>query len=128
VSQKQERGAYTRSVIDAILNGCSTLRQIADATGISYRSVNAIVDSLERQNRVLADDYKLRRGEQQFRVLHADRVPPKQRGYSCHPRNRPTPMTISIPLHPSGLLASLFGVVPPALMQASGSSRVHRLL
>ena len=30
VSQKQERGAYTRSVIDAILNGCSTLRQIAE--------------------------------------------------------------------------------------------------
>lgn len=71
-------GTSTQQVIEAIQNNCTTLRSIADCTGIIYRSVNAIVTSLEMQGRVLARDYSLKRGNQQFKVIHAGKQPRKR--------------------------------------------------
>ncbi|MFT3800685.1 MAG: hypothetical protein QM766_05635 [Burkholderiaceae bacterium] len=75
-------------IVEAIQHGCTTLRQIAERTRIDYRSVNAIIHSLERQGRVSAEDYDIRRGLQQFRVVRADRVPVSERDLIEHPRSR----------------------------------------
>lgn len=86
--RRRKWGDATRQVVEAIQHGCPTLRLIAERTRIDYRSVNAIVHSLERQGRVAADDYDERRGMQQFRVVRADRVPVGERGLIEHPRDR----------------------------------------
>ncbi|MFT4103622.1 MAG: hypothetical protein QM674_21860 [Burkholderiaceae bacterium] len=43
---------------------------------------------MERQGRVAAEDYDIRRGLQQFRVVRADRVPAGERGLIEHPRSK----------------------------------------
>ena len=78
--RRRKWGDGTRQVVESIRQGCTTLRQIAERTRIEYRSVNAIVHSLERQGRVAADDYDVRRGLQQFRVVREDRLPMAERG------------------------------------------------
>ncbi len=81
-------GSSTQKVIEAIQAGKNTLPEISDHTGISYRSCNSIVYSLEMQDRVHATDYSVKRGFQRFRVLLAHKQPVRSRGFVEHPRKR----------------------------------------
>lgn len=78
-------GSTTQLIIRAIQNGANTLAAIANMTGIEYRKVNAYVYALECQERVLANDYDLKRGEQVFTVIHPDRRPAEQGARRHHP-------------------------------------------
>lgn len=119
----REWGASTKQVIDAIQGDCRSLREIANYTGIPYRSVNAIVNSLEMQDRVVAENYDLKRGEQRFKVLRADKHPVRNRGFVEHPRKRSVPpMAAQV----QGLFG--MGMTPATVAQATGVGRVHRLV
>ncbi len=58
----------TQQIEMAVAEGCVVLRDIANRTNITYRSVNAIVASLESRGRLATDDFELRRGERRFYI------------------------------------------------------------
>lgn len=98
-------GDRTNSVVSAIQQGHNTLHSIATATGLDYRTTNAIVASLETQVRVKARNPTDRRKNRVFDVVHAQRWAPEDR----HQRKGPVPPR-SVPdwasrLHPSDLAA-----------------------
>lgn len=72
-------GAKTYSVLDAILQGSTRLPLIAQATGLSYRTVNALVYALEKQGRVVAQNYEVQRCEQELTVLRYNAYPSSNR-------------------------------------------------
>lgn len=66
------RRGKTDSVIALLVKSPHlNLDQIADATSINRRCVNALIYALEIQQRILADDYDLPRCDQKFTVLRA---------------------------------------------------------
>lgn len=67
--ERRKWGSSTQLVVEAIQNTCSTLREIANYTGIPYRSVNAFIASLEKQERVRAEDYAVKRQHQRFVLI-----------------------------------------------------------
>lgn len=70
--ERRKWGSSTKQVLEAIENTCSTLREIANYTGISYRSVNSFVASLEKQELVRAEDYGVKRQHQRFILVTAE--------------------------------------------------------
>lgn len=78
-------GSTTQLIITAIQNGANTLAAIANVTGVEYRKVNAYVYALECQERVIAEDYHCKRGEQVFTVLRAERRTGDDRARRLHP-------------------------------------------
>ena len=63
---KRQLPTKTQQIEEAVEQGCLVLRDIADKTNLSYRTVNAIVASLESRGRLATDDTNLRRGERRF--------------------------------------------------------------
>lgn len=68
ISTTFRRGTKTRQVLTSIAEGCCTLKDIASATGLQYREVNAFVASLEKQSRISVENPSCRRKDQRFRV------------------------------------------------------------
>lgn len=65
----EQRGLKTYQVLDAILEGFTRIPSIVARTQLSYRTVNALVYALEKQGRVMAQDYDEQRCNQVFTVL-----------------------------------------------------------
>lgn len=126
-------GASTQQVIEAIQNNCTTLRAIADHTGICYRSVNGFIASLENQGRVRAEDYGIKRRYQQFFLMTANEqsgnlqsrpstkatTPPAEDTMAV----RRTPRTVK---HAVMHLQSVFGIAMPHPGRRTYETRVHR--
>ena len=108
-------GGATLAVIEAIQNNCTTLRDIANYTGIEYRQVNSTVTSLEKQQRVIADDYNVKRCDQRFTVVRATKSIGRP---VCHPRT-----------HAALQLQSLVGAgsLPESIRLKSARGRVYRI-
>ena len=70
-ASEPEAITYTQQVLNAIRDGHNTLHAIAAHTQIKYRSVNAMVASLEKQKRVEANSYDLKRELQVFDMVGA---------------------------------------------------------
>jgi hypothetical protein len=88
MSSSSKPGSKTAQVLDAIQFGHRTLKAISNATEISYRTVNALLYALEKQDRVIADDYEKERRNQVFEVLQYEA--PTARGRGAAPRVHPT--------------------------------------
>jgi hypothetical protein len=123
-TRKKAWGTLTPQVVEAIQNNYTTLRQIADHTGISYRSVNAIINSLELQDRVIAESYEMKRCEQIFKVIRANRQNFFNRGFVEHPKNRTQKSHKSHPIFPFALDRH----IQHQKKYTSGSVLVHRLI
>jgi len=82
-------GASTQQVIEAIQNGCTTLREITEYTGIHYRSVNGFIASLEKQERVQAEDYSVKRRHQQFFLMMNEEKSNERRRDTIDVQSRP---------------------------------------
>ncbi len=121
-AKRRPWGASTKSVIDAIQAGSTNLRAIANTTGISYRSVNAIVYSLEMQHRVEAECYFSKRGDQTFKVVSSEKRSAESRQNTEHPRHIGRIGTTS--------LQSFFGMNHLSMPSSQGicGVRVHRLV
>lgn len=65
----EQRGLKTYRVLDAMLEGFNQIPSIVARTELSYRTVNALVYALEKQGRVVAQDYDAQRCNQIFTVL-----------------------------------------------------------
>lgn len=65
----EQRGLKTYRVLDAMLEGFDRIPSIVARTGLTYRTVNALVYALEKQGRVIAKDYDEQRCNQVFIVL-----------------------------------------------------------
>lgn len=122
----KKRGSATREIIHAIQNDYTTLRAIADHTNMPYRDVNAIVTSLELQDRVIALDYKVKRGNQQFKVVRAEKQRARNRGAVEHPRHR---LNLD-DLNKIQTMHNIWHTIPPHIpmsTQFAGTVRVHRI-
>lgn len=126
IEKSRKWGSITQEVVDAILRGCQTLREIADHTGFPYRSVNSTVYSLELQGRVVAECYyslqrgeKIKRRDQKFSVVRIERKGTSSGPYEEHPSKR-----TKLPDFP------MFGmnVSPQSISIPTVSVRVHRMM
>lgn len=95
-------GSTTQAVVEAIQSGANTLSLISQATGVEYRKVNAYVYALECQERVIANNYDLKRCDQTFTVIHADRRPATKEAQGTrriHPTAQAVPNLIDTVWH-----------------------------
>ena len=83
----EQRGVKTYQVLDALVGGATSIPLIVQATGLTYRTVNALVYALEKQSRVMALSYDKQRCNQEFVVLRyeAKQHRHKSRIYTEHP-------------------------------------------
>lgn len=133
MARKIREGTQTSSIVHAIERGATTLREIADATRIDYRSVNAIVDSLERQWRVEADNYAMPRCKHRFCIIaEPEREARRMTFFAINgnpiakPRRTPNPRNIvRFPTVPTELYL-MYGIRPLDLPAFRGTSHVHR--
>lgn len=128
-------GASTQQVIEAIQNNCTTLREIANYTGIPYRSVNGFIASLENQERVRAEDYGVKRRHQQFFLMTEEEKSGERRSRKAATGStrpplpadaiavRSTPRTVK---HAVMQLQSVFGIAMPPPGARTYETRVHR--
>jgi len=98
-------GARTNSVVNAIQQGHNTLHLIVTATGLDYRTTNAIVASLETQARVKARNPAARRKDRFFDVVHAQRWSPEDRPQRRAPAPDRSGADWHSKVHPSDLAA-----------------------
>ncbi len=112
----------------------NTLPAIAEETGISYRNINATIDSLERQFRVEAVSYERRRGEQVFRNVpektrHERRLQYKELYKSGDPseqaRRPPHPRTITMVSAVPEKWNLMFGIRSVNMPDISSQSRIY---
>ena len=75
----------TQAVLNSISQGNETLAAIGTDTGLSTRCISGLIYALERQGRVIADDYQKQRSEQHFTILCLHRAP---NGPRIHPYKR----------------------------------------
>jgi hypothetical protein len=80
-SQAEPATLPTYRVLSAIAAGANRIPLIVAATGLKTRTVNALIYSLEWQGRLVAADYTVQRGQQEFSILRyaADRSAGKLR-------------------------------------------------
>jgi hypothetical protein len=71
----EQRGLKTYQVLDAMLDGFQNLPALTAKTGLSYRTINALVYALEKQGRVVAQNYDARRCNQVFDVIQYEAAP-----------------------------------------------------
>jgi hypothetical protein len=87
----EQRGLKTYQVLDAMLDGFQNLPALAAATGLPYRTINALVYALEKQGRVVAQNYDKQRCDQVFDVIQYEAAPSapknKSRMNAKHPAN-----------------------------------------
>lgn len=65
----EQHGLKTYQVLDAMLEGFTRIPLIVTRTQLGYRTVNALIYALEKQGRVIAQDYDDQRCDQVFSVL-----------------------------------------------------------
>ena len=87
----EQRGQKTYKVLDAMLDGVQNLPALSAETGLPYRTINALVYALEKQGRVVAQNYDARRCDQVFDVIQYGAAPTapknKHRVDAKHPAN-----------------------------------------
>lgn len=132
---KNLKRTKTDRVINAISAGLVTLRAISDSTQISYKDVNATVDSLERQFRVEAKSYSAPRGQQEFRKLSASASRVKRAAFEAihksHPADEPKgrlphPRTIAVISAVPEEMHTMFGIRPMSIPSMAFPSRIYR--
>ena len=116
----EQRGMKTYQVLDAILDGFTRIPSIVARTQLSYRTVNALVYALEKQGRVIAQDYDDQRCNQVLTVLRYEATTASSRTKRSFDAQHPASVHASIKIQNNfSVLQQAFFFRPTASMSVA---------